>query len=437
MYPNRLIYCTCWDPWNLGPRKLIKTPQLPRKNSTGSSKLTPLLPAPKNHNYLQPTKPVVSPKMKIHSARQEETNKSFYILGGGAVIIAHYARQEVINVSPGYQLVRNREQISVTLGDEMFDRKKRWESEIPDKGRFSRTNIISDLEEQISELTAIIEQMNRDHQSAQKLLSSEMDLRCAEMKQNFENKNRELKEAHEAELSELENNYKAALKAEKLTAQEKLEEMGKEYKYLKNMFRTYQDSIYDEMEEKWSKQKAKWKKDEKFERENILLQQKKKMTKKFELESGEEDKKINESCSAVFENFIQEKEELLKQHQSDTLQLEELRKTKEVMEEELHAQALILESLNTNLYYTQLELQKEKAIVGNLEKMLQTKFAEAEEKYKHTIQILTEENIHLKQKIISKNEEIYEGCSGRLASITVSKDDSDTVQDGSKKGQES
>ncbi|PNJ73618.1 ALS2CR12 isoform 9, partial [Pongo abelii] len=118
-------------------------------------------------------------------------------------------------------------------------------------------------------------------------------------------------------------------------------------------------SIYDEMEEKWSKQKAKWKKDEKLERENILLQQKKKVTKKFELESREEEKKINESCSAVFENFIREKEELLKQHQSDTLQLEELRKTKEVMEEELHAQALILESLNTNLYYTQLELQKE------------------------------------------------------------------------------
>nr|XP_011716377.1 amyotrophic lateral sclerosis 2 chromosomal region candidate gene 12 protein isoform X1 [Macaca nemestrina] len=423
MYPNPLIYCTCWDPWNLGPRKLIKTPQLPHKNSTGRSKLTPLLPAPKNHNYLQPTKPVVSPKKKIHAARQEESNKSFY---------------EVINVSPGYQLVRNREQISVTLGDEMFDGKKRWESEIPNKDRFSRANIISDLQEQISELTAIIEQMNRDHQSAQKLLSNEMDLRCAEMKQNFENKNRELKEAHEAELSELENNYKTALKAEKLAAQEKLEEMGKEYKYLKNMFRTYQDSIYDEMEEKWSKQKAKWKKDEKLERENILLQQKKKkMTKKFELESEEEEKKINESCGTVFENFIQEKEELLKQHQSDTLQLEELRKTKEVMEEELHAQALILESLNANLYYTQVELQKEKAIVGNLEKMLQTKCAETEEKYKYTIQILMEENIHLKQKVISKNEEMYEEYSGRLASITVSKDDSDTVEDGSKKRQES
>lgn len=159
------------------------------------------------------------------------------------------------------------------------------------------------------------------------------------------------------------------------------------------------------------------------------------MTKKFELESGEEEKKINESCGTVFENFIQEKEELLKQHQSDTLQLEELRKTKEVMEEELHAQALILESLNANLYYTQMELQKEKAIVGNLEKILQTKCAETEEKYKYTIQILMEENIHLKQKVISKNEEMYEEYSGRLASITVSKDDSDTVEDGSKKRQ--
>ncbi|XP_064229263.1 flagellum-associated coiled-coil domain-containing protein 1 isoform X3 [Aotus nancymaae] len=339
-------------------------------------------------------------------------------------------------MSPGYQLVRNQEQISVTLGDEMFDRKKQWESKILDKGRFNRPNIISDLEEQISELTAIIEQMNRDHQSAQKLLSNEMDLHCAKMKQNFENKNRELKEAHEAELIELENNYKAALKAEKLAAQEKLEEMGKEYKYLKNMFRMYQDSIYDEMEEKWSKQKAKWEKNEKLEREKVLLQQKKEMTKKFELESEEEKKKINESCSAVFENFTPEKEELLKQHESDTLQLEKLRKAKEVIEEELQVQALILESLNTNLHYTQLEFQKEKATVGNLEKTLQTKLAEAEEKYKYTIQILTEENIHLKQKIMSKNEEIYEGCSGRLASVTVSKDDSDTMEDGNKKGQE-
>ncbi|XP_035878978.1 flagellum-associated coiled-coil domain-containing protein 1 isoform X4 [Phyllostomus discolor] len=344
MYPSPLVYCSCWDPCNLGPRKLIKTPQPPRKTSTGKPKLT-LPPASKKQNYVQPTtKPLVSPNVKSHLGKQEESNNLPY---------------EVINVSPGYRLFRNREQISVTLGDEMFDRKKHLKSEIMDKVKISRTDIIADLEEQISELTMIIEQMNRDHQSAEISLSNEMDLRCAEMKQSFENKNRELREAHRAELKEMENNYKAALEAEKLAAEEKLEEMGKEYKYLKTMFLMYQDSIYDEMEDKWSRKKAEWERDEKLEREKILLQQKNKMTKKFELESEEEKKKISDSYSAVLENLNQEKEELLKQHEKDTLLLEELKKTKEIIEEELLAQASILESLNTTLYQTQIELQRE------------------------------------------------------------------------------
>ncbi|XP_036176346.1 flagellum-associated coiled-coil domain-containing protein 1 [Myotis myotis] len=422
MYHNPLIYCTCWDPWNLEPRKLIKTPQPPKKTSTGKPKLTLLPPASKKQNYVQPpTKPVVSPKVKTHVGKQEESNN---------------LPSEVINVCPGYRLFRNREQISVTLGDEMFDRKKRLKSEIMDKIRIRRTDIITDLEEQISELTMIIEQMNRDHQSAKTTLSNEMEIRCAEMKQDFENKSRELKEAHTAELSELENNYKAALKEEKLASQEKLEEMGKEYKYLKNMFFMYQDSLYDEMEDKLSKKKAEWEKDEKSEWEKILLQQKNTMTKKFELESEEKKKKLSESYNVLFENFTQEKEELLKQHEKDTLQLKELKKTNEIIEEELHAQAVILESLNTTLYQTQMELQKEKAVVANLEKTLQTKLAETEEKFKFTIQLLREENIHLRQKINTKNGGIYEERSGKSTCITIYEDDTETLEEGSNKRQE-
>ena len=52
------------------------------------------------------------------------------------------------------------------------------------------TDIISDLQEQIAELMAIIEQMNRDQQSALKLLSKDLDLRCSNMKQKFETESR-------------------------------------------------------------------------------------------------------------------------------------------------------------------------------------------------------------------------------------------------------
>ncbi|XP_007520583.1 flagellum-associated coiled-coil domain-containing protein 1 isoform X2 [Erinaceus europaeus] len=423
MYPNPLIYCTCWDPWNLGPRKLIKTPQPLDKTSLRRPKLESLIPASKKQCDVHPiAKPAVTPKKKFHIGKQEESSALHY---------------EVINVSPGYSLMRSKEQITVTLGDEMFGRRKEPDPELMKKLQIPRTDIIADLEDQISELTAIIEQMNRDHQSAQKLLANEMEIRSAEMQQNFENKTRELKETHAAELSELENNYKAALKAEKLAAQDKLEEMAKDYKYLKNMFQMYQDSVHEEMEVKWSKKKAELERDEKAEREKILQQQKYRITRKFELETIEEKKKLSNSYMAALESFNQEKEELLKQHEKDTLQLEELRKSKKIIEEELQAQAVILESLNTSLYQTQMELQREKTMAGNLEKTFQTKFAEAEEKLKYTIQLLTEENILLRQKIIAKNEEIYEERSGRLTSLSTYDSCCDPSEEDGNKKQES
>lgn len=91
-----------------------------------------------------------------------------------------------------------------------------------------------------------------------------------------------------------------------------------------------------------------------------------------------------------------------------------------ILEAELRTQAVVLETLNTNLYHCQIELQREKTIAGNLEKLFQTKLAEAEEKYKSTIQVLTEENNSLRQKVltISTNEEIFELRSEKSSSAS-------------------
>lgn len=43
--------------------------------------------------------------------------------------------------------------------------------------------------------------------------------------------------------------------------------------FLHGAFVPPQDSIYDEMEDRWSKKKADWEREEKLEREKILLQQ--------------------------------------------------------------------------------------------------------------------------------------------------------------------
>lgn len=215
------------------------------------------------------------------------------------------------------------------------------------------------------------------------------------------------------------------------------DKMSKEYKYLKSMFHVFQDSIYEEMEDKWLRRKAEWEKDEKMEREKILLQQKCRIIKKFELQSEEKKKKMNESISAVSDNFAREKEELLRQHDEDILQIQELRKSKEILEAELRAQATVLETLNTNLFQCQKELERQKTIAANLEKLFQTKLAEAEEKHKYNIKTPTEENNCLRQMLTTTTYEETSEVSEKSSSASPNMYESDVPEHNSNKKQAS
>nr|XP_020826434.1 amyotrophic lateral sclerosis 2 chromosomal region candidate gene 12 protein isoform X2 [Phascolarctos cinereus] len=399
MSDSSLIYCSCWDPRNLGPRKFAKTTLF--SLSGRKPKLSPISSALKERNYFLPPqiKPLSGPRGPVRFRKnilQKEKK----------------APENTIKISPGFTYSRSDEEISVILGDEMFERSKEPKERMV-QFILPRTNVVADLENQITELTTVIEQMSRDHQSTQKLLTDEMEHRYNDLQKEFENSKRELREAHDEEIAALEEKYKSSLKVEKNAAQGKLESMVKEYKYLKNMFRMYQDSIADEMEEKWMRRKVEWEKSEKMEREKILLQQKYILTRKFEVDVEEEKRKIEQLHIQTCENFNKEREAFLKQHEIDRLKLEELQKAKEVVEEELQAQSLVLESLNTALYQSQMDLQEEKNHAINLEQQLEQKLIEVEEKYKHTIQTLTNENVDLRSMLILKNEELFTERSKR------------------------
>uniref|UniRef100_F7BW03 Flagellum associated containing coiled-coil domains 1 n=1 Tax=Monodelphis domestica TaxID=13616 RepID=F7BW03_MONDO len=395
MSDTSLIYCSCWDPRNLGPKKLIRT--IPFSAARGKPKLSPISAALKERNYFLPPqiKPFSGPRGKVLTRKY-------------ALHREKKMPEDTVKVSPGFSYSQSEDEISVLLGDEMFERSKKPKDKPVVKALLPRSDFVADLENQIMELTSIIEQMNRDHQNAQKLLREEMEHRYNELQKEFETSKREFKETHTLELAALEEKYKSSLKMEKTITQGKLEGMVKEYKYLKNMFRMYQDSIADEMEEKWSRRKVEWEKNEKMEREKVLLQQKYRLTKKFEVDVEEEKRKLEDLHLQTCDKFNKEREEFVKQHDVDLIQLEELQKAKEIVEEELQGQSLILESLNASLYHTQVDLQKEKNNVLQLEQLLQKKLNEMEEKYKFITQNLTEENTELRHMLILKNEELFQ-----------------------------
>ncbi|KAM6459780.1 flagellum-associated coiled-coil domain-containing protein 1 [Liasis olivaceus] len=395
-----LLYCPCWDPWKAGGKKLVKTKagllnQKPKKPSLG------VILKDQSKVQLNPSgtsRVKFSTKTYVQPLRSREPQD-----------ISKVIEEEI---TPGFTLSRSKEYIDITLGEEFFEKQKPTEEPVKTTApgtppKLETEDVVADLVEQISELTGIIEQLRRDHQVTHKQLEKDMEEKCNEMQEEHDNKMREIQAFHIAEVNNLEEQYKKELRNERATAQEKLGTMQKEYKYLKNAFRMYQDSISDEMEEKWLRRQAEWKKSERTEREKALLQQKQSLTRRFEMELEEQKKIIQKNSFLLGRVYEQEREEFQKQHQIALENIEELNAKIKTLENELNEKNETLNAIASSLHKTEMELQKEKNSLADMEKTIQQKVVAVEEKYRINIASLTEENNILRRKLIEKNEEIF------------------------------
>ncbi|XP_070588165.1 flagellum-associated coiled-coil domain-containing protein 1 [Erythrolamprus reginae] len=394
-----LLYCPCWDPWKAKGKRLVKTKagslnQKSKKTPGGILKDQSKVQL----NTLNTCRVKFSTKADVQPVRSREPHD-----------ISKVFEEEI---TPGFTLSHSKEHIDVTLGEEFFEKQKPTEEPIKTTvpgtpPKLETEDVVADLVEQISELTAIIEQLRRDQEVTHKQMEKDMEEKCNEMQEEHDNKMREIQGFHIIQLNNLEERYKKELRNERATAQEKLATMQKEYKYLKNAFRMYQDSISDEMEEKWLRRQAEWKKSERTEREKALLQQKQSLTKRFEMELEEQKKIIQNNSFLLGKHYEQEREEFQKQQQIASESIETLNSKIKTLENEMKEKNETLHAIASSLHKTELELQKEKANMADLEKAIHQKAAALEEKYRINIATLTEENNILRRKLIEKNEEIF------------------------------
>ncbi|XP_028924377.1 flagellum-associated coiled-coil domain-containing protein 1 isoform X3 [Ornithorhynchus anatinus] len=383
MSRSSLLYTPCWQPWEVGSRKLLKTTQALHKTPGQKPRLFPITAALTEQKQFLP-------KSKLPTASKKKDPSKTH----GSKPRSKEPIHEQKEISPGYTFFRTAEQISVTLGEEMFvGTKKREEAEAtPSPTPFAipalsawipRANLVPDLQQQVSELTVMIEQMNRDHQSAQKQIRDEMELRCRDMERDYEENLRELSEVHSTELRSLEEKHQSMLRDEKMSAQERLDDEGIQVP-----------------------------------EEHVPNVPELKLMKKFKMDVEEEKKKIQVASQQTCDTYLQEKENLKQQLQEEHAKLEEMQRAKEVAEEEILEQASALESLNATLYQTQLELQKEKNTLTNMEKTLSRALTEMEEKYRIQLKYLLEENTILKRKILTKSEDqIREKIQRRTSTV--------------------
>ncbi|KAH0621644.1 hypothetical protein JD844_023172 [Phrynosoma platyrhinos] len=140
MSQPQFLYCPCWDPWKTGCKGLLKA-------KTGELNQKPKVRF-RPRTYVQP----------LRSREPQDISKEF--------------EEEVI---PGFTLSHSKEHINVILGEDFFEKKTTTEQPAKPKLVVPSTppkpeteDVVADLVEQISELTAMMEQLRRDHQVTHK-----------------------------------------------------------------------------------------------------------------------------------------------------------------------------------------------------------------------------------------------------------------------------
>uniref|UniRef100_A0A8C5Q0M0 Uncharacterized protein n=1 Tax=Leptobrachium leishanense TaxID=445787 RepID=A0A8C5Q0M0_9ANUR len=307
------------------------------------------------------------------------------------------SEKEYLVISPGYIMKRSKSHIDVTLEEEFFRNAqdnppstppsrtnvKTWrptttqKPEKREKSPMVRESIVEDLQEQIATLTTLLDQEITDHQKTQKRLTLEMEYRITDLLNKNEEEMRNLQEKHAEERLVLQQQSNTKLLQEKVEVEKKYEELQKDIDLLKGSFRTYQESLTEEMNAEWLEKEAKWKETFENEKMNEMRKQKQTLTDAFEGQKRELQKRALEESSTVQRSFEKQMEETWTKYKEA---LQEAKKQ---------------------------DMLKTKNQLDDMRRSLDSRVNKVEAKYSHRIHSLLNENADLRRKLITKHEQLF------------------------------
>ncbi|KAM3917664.1 flagellum-associated coiled-coil domain-containing protein 1 [Leptodactylus fuscus] len=328
-------------------------------------------------------------------------------------------------VSPGYSIKRSKDYIEVRLEEQVFGSVKTPEdTESPPKPRYTehasvqkpnkrekslkqRENIVEDLQEQIAKLTALLEQEIAEHERTQKKLTKELEKKVMELKREKEEEIRILQEKHAAELLSLQQEDGAKLAQEREEAENKYDELHKELSLVKSSFKTYQESLSEEMNEAWLQKETRLK--ESLEEQKLIdmSKQRQSLMDAFEAEKKEIHKRSLEEQAMIQQSHQAQTEDAWKKYKEAIQETKMLNVLKKHLQAEITEKNGAIHSLNTELQHAHEEIGKLKSQIDKIEKTFDQSVSKVESRYKHRIQSMMNENADLRRKLIAKSEKLF------------------------------
>ncbi|XP_060575551.1 RB1-inducible coiled-coil protein 1-like [Ruditapes philippinarum] len=313
-------------------------------------------------------------------------------------------------VGPGYILSKSKAKYSVTLKDEFFEPTHDEETKKKHEDH-ERDNLISQLQERISDLTLYLEEERLNHKQTKLKADEFLKDKIEELENARRNALADKEREGEDELQKLKKSMETEHTNYKTNAEAQIARMKKEIEFLQGAFESYKSSLHQETEEKWKRKEEDLKNDLETQKNKELQEMKQKFMQEKALEKSQWSKDQHRAIDAIRKENKREMDSLIRKFSNVAADLERLQKCTAELEETKVELAIVTERYNETcqqLAKITTTLTDTKVRLFAFEEQFDQKVQEVDEKYKAKIDELMTQNTELKRLYVSKCGELYE-----------------------------
>ncbi|XP_066263532.1 flagellum-associated coiled-coil domain-containing protein 1-like isoform X1 [Branchiostoma lanceolatum] len=313
-------------------------------------------------------------------------------------------------VSPGYVLSRSRSKVAMTIKtDGFFDPPKK---EVPTHTLDQATqDLISDLRQQISDLTLYLEEEKLNHRDTKKQAAEELKKREEKLNTRHEEEMNKLEDEYEKEIADMKAAQQKLMAQEKAASEAIHNRLTSDLNFMKSSFDTYKTQIVEEMDEKWADKEAElhFKFEERI--ESAIYDQKKQLINEHQDEKASMNQEFKRQIQTIAREHKRDIDAINKRYANAAQDLERLKRTTEelnISRVELEDKKKQLKETTESFKRTLRELQDANVRLIDFEERFHEKVSEVDDKYRQRMHNLMQENADLRKRYMSKCEELYD-----------------------------
>jgi len=314
-------------------------------------------------------------------------------------------------VGPGYILSRSKTKYHVTIKDEFFDPIFEENNKKKNQGDPERDNLISQLQQQISDLTLYLEEERLNHrqtkQKADEYLRDKIELMTSQHQEYIKDVENEHREEMEKQRKQMEVDNKES----KSSLEKQISRMVKEIEFLQGAFESYKSSLHTETADKWNVRDEEMRQKHNTDKQQAIQELKSRLTGEFNKKMAEQKKNFQKQIDTVRKESKRDIDNLVRRFSNAAAEMEKLRRTTAELEE---CQAELAEVKDAytgtcvKLTSTTHALTDAKVKLIEFEEKFQDRVTEVDDKYRNKLDQLMSQNTELKRIFVQKCGELFE-----------------------------